>query len=165
MLRSLSWIKFTCLLGFMEKLGAWQVGSPVSWREQNEWCYQQELEKVYVKLDQFEHPFQNVSIDPLGYLEGRAFSKSRKIVKLWPLLGRCLDKGAVLCLLMETMETKSICNALLRFQLRVGCIDKVSMNSGMNLFELRKMSEVSNGLLKKGCWFLLLLNIIFQIFY
>ena len=58
-----------------------------------------------MKVNQFQHPFQNVSIDPLGHLEVRAFSKSPKIVKVWPLLARRLDTGDVLCLLMESMET------------------------------------------------------------
>ena len=34
--------------------------------EQNEWAYKQELRKVYVKVDQFQQPFQQLSIDPLA---------------------------------------------------------------------------------------------------
>ena len=74
--------------------------------EHLEWCYEQELGKVYVKLDEFEHPFQNISIDPLGHTEVKAFCKCRKIVKVWPLLARCMDTGSVLVLIMESMETK-----------------------------------------------------------
>ena len=57
--------------------------------EQNEWAYQQELGKVYVKVNQIQHPFQSLSIDPLGHIKVRAFSKSRKVVNT------CLDTGTV----------------------------------------------------------------------
>ena len=66
----------------------------------------------------------------------------------WPLLIRCIDTGAVLCLIMESMETSSEVNALLRLQLRMGRIHKVSVDSGTNLIELKRMAEVSNGVLK-----------------
>ena len=46
------------------------------------------------------------------------------------------------------METKSGVNAPLRLQLRMGKIEKLSMDSGTNLIELKRMSEISNGLLK-----------------
>ena len=39
-------------------------------------------------------------------------------------------------------------NAPLRLQLRMGKIEKLSMDSGTNLIELTRMSEISNGLLK-----------------
>ena len=50
--------------------------------EQSEWGYKQELGKIYVKLDEFDLPFQNISIDPLGHIDVKAFSKSRKIVAI-----------------------------------------------------------------------------------
>ena len=103
---------------------------------------------MYVKVNQFQHPFQNVSIDPLGRLKVKAFSKSRKVVKASPLLALCLDTGAVLCLLMESMETKSVVNALLRFQLRVGRIEKICMDQGTNMIELKRLVDSSNGLLQ-----------------
>ena len=78
----------------------------------------------------------------------KAFNKSRKIVKVWPLLIRCVDTGAVLCLIMESIGIRSVVNALLRLQLIMGRIDKVSMDSGTNLIELKRMGEVSKGLLK-----------------
>ena len=81
-------------------------------------------------------------------MEFKVFTKGQKIVKVWSVLIRCVDTGAVLCLIMESMETKSIVNALLRLQLRMGRIDKVSVDSGTKLIELKRMGEVSNGLLK-----------------
>ena len=39
-------------------------------------------------------------------------------------------------------------NAPLRLQLRMGKIEKLSMDSGTNLIELKRMSEISNCLLK-----------------
>ena len=78
----------------------------------------------------------------------KAFNNSRKIVKLGPFLIGCIVIGAVLCMMMESMETKSVVNALVRLQLKMGKNEKVSMNSGTNLIELKRMSEISNGLLK-----------------
>ena len=49
----------------------------------NEWAYNQELGKVYVKVDQFQYPYQRVSVDPLGHIEVKAFTTSRKAVKTW----------------------------------------------------------------------------------
>ena len=88
--------------------------------EQSEWSYQQQLGKIYVKMDTFQHAFENISLDPLGNLEVKAFNNSRKVVKLWPLLIRCFDNGGVICMMMETMQTKSVVSALLRLQLRMG---------------------------------------------
>ena len=89
-----------------------------------------------------------MSIDPLGHLEVKAFLKSRKVVKAWPLLARCLDTGAVLCLLMESMETKSVVNSLLRLQLRVGRIEKICMDQRTNMIELKRLVDSLNGLLQ-----------------
>ena len=109
--------------------------------EQSEWCYEQELGKIYVKLDEFDHPFQNISVDPLGHMEVKAFSKSRKIMKVWLLLIRCVDTGTVLYLIMESMESKSVVNAHLRLQLKMGRIDRVSVDGGTNLIELKRSLE------------------------
>ena len=76
--------------------------------EQSEWYYQQQLGNIYDKMDGFEHAFQNISLDPLGYMEVKAFNKSRKIVEVWPLLIGCVDTGAILCPFMESTETRSV---------------------------------------------------------
>ena len=99
-------------------------------------------------MDQFQHPSQRVSIEPLGHIEVRAFQKSRKVVKAWPLLTRCFDTGAVMCLLVDFMETKSVANALLRVQLRVGRIDKVCMDKGTNMFAIKRIVGASDCLLQ-----------------
>ena len=83
--------------------------------------------------------FQRVLIDPLGHIELRAFSKSRKVVKTWPLQTRCLDTGAGMCVLMDSMEAKSVANALLRIQLKVRRIEKVCMDKGKNMFEIKNI--------------------------
>ena len=48
-------------------------------------------------------------------------------MKMCTLLIICVDTGAVLCLNMESMEYKSVVNALLRLQLTMGRIDQVSV--------------------------------------
>ena len=65
----------------------------------------------------------------------------------YPLLIRSIDTGAVNCLLMESMQNKSVICALIRLQLRMGRIKKVAMDAGTNLIELKRMAEDSNGLL------------------
>ena len=76
------------------------------------------------------------------------WSQKSKIVKAWPLLAWCLDTGAVICLLMESMKTKSVLNALLQLQLLVGQIERLFMDQGTNMFELKQMVEVSNSSLQ-----------------
>ena len=71
--------------------------------EQAQYSYDQALGNIYVKLNTFNHPFESISLDPLGHMEVKAFNNSRKVVKLYPLLIRCIDTGAVNCLLMESM--------------------------------------------------------------
>ena len=84
---------------------------------------------MYVKLNTFNHPFESTSLDPLGHMEVKAFNNSRKVVKLYPLLIRCINTGAVNCLLMESMQSKSVIGALIRLQLRMGRIKKVAMDA------------------------------------
>ena len=95
-----------------------------------------------MKMNSFEHAFQNISLDPLGKLKVKVFNNSRKVVKLWPLFIFCVDTGAVLCMMMESMKTKSVVNALFRLQLKMGKIEKVSMNSSTNSIELKRMSDI-----------------------
>ena len=67
---------------------------------------------------------------------------------MWPLLVRCVDTGSVNCLMMKTMQSKSVVWALVRLQFRMGRIKKVSMDAGTNLVELKRMTEESNRLLQ-----------------
>ena len=101
-----------------------------------------------MKINAFHHPFQRVSIDPLGPVDDRAFAKSRKTFKAWPLVVRSLDTGAVMAILVDTMESKSIINALLRVQLMFGKIEKVSKNKGTNLMGINLLVDGCNGLLQ-----------------
>ena len=116
--------------------------------EQAEYSYDQALGNIYVKLNTFQHPFENILLDPLGQIEVKAFNNARKVVKLWPLLVRCVDTGGVNCLMMESMQSKSVVGALVRLQFRMGRIKKVSMDAGTNLVELKRMTKESNGLLQ-----------------
>ena len=65
------------------------------WSEQAEYSYDQQLGNIYVKLNTFQHPFENISLDPLGHIEVKAFNNARKVVKLRPLLVRCVDTRTV----------------------------------------------------------------------
>ena len=100
-----------------------------------------------MKLNTFQHPFENISLDQLGNLEVKAFNNSRKVVKLLPMLIRCVDTGGVTCLMIESMQSKSVVSALIRPQFRMGRLKKMSMDAGSNLIELKRMAEDSNGLL------------------
>ena len=101
-----------------------------------------------MKMNTFQHPFENISLNPHGNLEVRAFNNSSKVVKLWPLLIRCVDTGSVSCLMIESMQSKSVVSSLIRLQFRMGRIKKVSIDAGSNLIELKRMAENSNGLLQ-----------------
>ena len=109
--------------------------------EQAEYSYDQALGNIYVKLNTFQHPFENISLDPLGHIEVKAFNSARKVVKLYPLLIRCIDTGRVNCLMMESMLSKNVIGALVRLQFRMGRIKKVAIDAGTNLVELKRMSE------------------------
>ena len=89
-----------------------------------------------------------MSIDPLGHIEVRAFLKSRKVVKTWSLLTLCLYTGAVMCVLIDSMESKGVANASLIIQLRVRRIYKVCMDKGTNMFEIRRLVDPLDGLLQ-----------------
>ena len=49
-------------------------------------------------------PFHKISIDPLGPVLVKAFPGSRKKVKCYPLIAKCLNSAAIQMMLMETME-------------------------------------------------------------
>ena len=53
-----------------------------------------------------------------------------------------------MAVLMDSMESKSVINALLRVQLRFGRIEKVCKDQGINLIEVNKMVAGNNGLLQ-----------------
>jgi len=46
------------------------------------------------------------------------------------------------------LDGKSVVNALLRIQLRFGRIDKVCMDKGTNMFEIKILVNTSDGLLQ-----------------
>ena len=48
---------------------------------------------------------------------------------------------------MDSKETKSVVNTLIRLQLRVGQIEKVCMDKGTNMFEIKRLVDASDGLL------------------
>ena len=95
---------------------------------------------VYTRVHCFNHPFQHVSVDPLGPIEVTMFARSHKTTKIYPLIVRCLDTGCVAGVIMESMESKSVINDLLRIQMRFGKISKISEDQGTNLLELNRFS-------------------------
>ena len=63
--------------------------------EQDGYLYDQEMGQVFTRAHYFNYPFQHVSVDPLGPVEVKLFSKSRRTTKIYPLVIRCLDTGAL----------------------------------------------------------------------
>ena len=80
-------------------------------------------------------PFREISIDPLEAVLVKAFSGSRKHVKCYPLMIKCINSAAVQIILMESMETKQVVISLLRLETRYGDIQAISRDSGTNLLE------------------------------
>jgi len=66
-------------------------------------------------------------------MEIKMFSESRKTSKVYPLIIRCLDTGAVAGVMMDSMESKSVINALLRAQMRFGKMTRIAEDQGTNL--------------------------------
>ena len=81
---------------------------------------------MYTKVHSFNHSLQHVSVDLLGPVEVKMFAKSRKTTKVYPLIIRCLDTGAVAGVMMDSMESKSVINALLRIQMRFGKMSRIA---------------------------------------
>ena len=80
-------------------------------------------------------PFKEASINPLGAVLVKAFPGSRKHVKCYPLIAKCMNSAAVQIILMESMETSQVVLALLRLEARYGDIKLIARDSGTNLLE------------------------------
>ena len=90
-------------------------------------------------------PFREISIDPLGAIVVKPFPGSRKTVKTFPLLIKCINSAAVQVILMETMETKAVIMSLLRLETRYGEIQGISRDSGSNLLEENLNPKTEDG--------------------
>jgi hypothetical protein len=99
------------------------------------WSYEADLGKKYTRLTNQMGPFREISIDPLGPVVVKAFPGSRKHVKCYPLMIKCINSAAVQLILMESMETKQVVLSLLRLETRYGDIQAISRDSGTNLLE------------------------------
>ena len=53
-----------------------------------------------------------------------------------------------MAILMDTMESVSVINALVRIQLRIRKIEKISRDQGTDLIEINRLVDESNGLLQ-----------------
>ena len=54
------------------------------------------------------------------------FAKSRKTTKIYPLIIRFLDTGAVAGVMIDSMESKSVTNGLLRIQMGFGKMPRIA---------------------------------------
>ena len=80
------------------------------------WSYEAPLGSKYTRLKNQMGPFKEISIDPLGAITTKPFPGSRKTVKTFPLLIKCINSAAIQVILMESMETKAVIMALLRWK-------------------------------------------------
>ena len=103
-----------------------------SWKS---WTYTAELKDKYTKNTINATAFTDISIDMLGSIEAKTFPKSRKTYKIYPLLVKCIQTGAVLTVAMEDATTKEVIKGLLRLEIRYGEIHGISRDAGTNLLE------------------------------
>ena len=111
--------------------------------------YEADLGKKYTRLSNQMGPFREISIDPLGPVVVKAFPGSRKHVKCYPLMIKCINSAAVQLILMELMETKQVVLSLLRLETRYGDIQSTSHDSETYLLDgnLNPKTEDENQLL------------------
>ena len=100
-----------------------------------DWSYSTDLGSKYTRIKNQVGPFKEVSIDPLGPVLVKVFPGSRKHVKCYPLIVKCLNSPAVQIILMESMETKRVVLVLLRLEARYGDIKLIARDSGTDLLE------------------------------
>ena len=92
--------------------------------------------RVYSGLKIEGNPFQQISIDPLGFWMLKPNPTSRNPIKMFPLLCVCIQLGAVQILLMETAETKSVILCLKQMEARFGKIKRITTDAGSNLLKM-----------------------------
>ena len=110
------------------------------------WSYEAPLGSKYTRLKNQAGPFKEISIDPLGAIITKPFPGSRKTVKTFPQLIKCINSTAVQIILMETMETKAVIMSLLRLETRYGEIQGISRDSRSNLSEENLNPKTEDGL-------------------
>ena len=81
-------------------------------------------------------PFEHLSINPLMPIQTAAWVGSRKVVTLFPLLGRCINTGNIDISLMEENGTRSVLLTLLSLEARFAIkISLLSTDAGTNLIK------------------------------
>ena len=98
------------------------------------WSYTTELKDKCTKNTINATEFGEAYIDMLGSLEATSYPRSRKTYKVWPLLVKCIQTGALWTTLMEDASTKKVVKGLLRLEIKYGEIMGISRDAGTNLF-------------------------------
>ena len=89
-------------------------------RETRKWTYTVNQKDKYTKNTINAVPFKEVSIDMLGPIEAKTYPGSRNSYKLYPLLAKCLQTGAVWATLMEGAGTHEVVKGLIKLELIYG---------------------------------------------
>ena len=76
------------------------------------------------------------------------FVRSLKTTKIYLIIISCLDTGAVAGGVMDSMESKSVINGLLRIRMRFGKMTRIAEDQGINLLAFDKLAEESKRLLE-----------------
>ena len=105
------------------------------------WTYEAEMGNKYTKMHTSIGPFKEISMDPLGPCTVKSFPGSRKRIKIWPLMIKCINSGAITIYPMESMDTKQVILCLLRLETRYGELIGISRDSGTNLLNLNPKTE------------------------
>merc|ERR1712030_142072 len=78
-------------------------------------------------------PFENISLDMLGSMKAIPWTNAKKPMDIFPLLGKCVNTGAVMITMMDTPKTVSVIIGMLEIEARVGVkITKISVDRGSN---------------------------------
>ena len=106
-----------------------------TWNAYRDWSCEADLGWKYSRIQNQIPSFREISIDPLGPVLVKAFPGSRKKVKCYPLISKCLNSAAIQIMLTENMETRQVVLALLRIKTRYGEIKLIARDSETNLLE------------------------------
>ena len=69
--------------------------------ETRSWTYTTKLQDKYTKNTINAVPFKKISVDMLGSIDAKTYPESRNTYKVYPLLVKCIETGALWAGLLE----------------------------------------------------------------
>ena len=105
------------------------------------WCNRSQLKKyrvekgaTYTKVSTDPQFFRTVSMDPLGVLLVSPYRGSKKKIKVYPVIFKCVSTGCVYLTMTESIDQAGIINAIRRLAFTVGVMPDTVTNDAQPSF-------------------------------